>query len=89
MRTRVLTTVLVGAMFLTAMWGAVARAQSIDTNLEITQFSMARSAHRTGISPRKREAIPMPLCTGGSVTRDSTITSVEDVTPAGGSPSSE
>jgi hypothetical protein len=41
MRTRVITMTLVSAMFLAAMWGAVARAQVvIDTQLEITEFVM-------------------------------------------------
>ena len=41
MRTRLITTALLGAMLLAAMWGAVARAQVLDTNLEITEFGMA------------------------------------------------
>src|SRR5215207_3271580 len=40
MRTRVFTTVLVGAMFLAAMWGAAAWAQSQDNDLDITEFRM-------------------------------------------------
>src|SRR5829696_7381596 len=41
MRTRLITTALLGAMLLAAMWGTVARAQVLDTNLEITEFVMA------------------------------------------------
>ena len=40
MKTRLITVALLCAMFLAAMWGAVARAQVLDTNLEITEFVM-------------------------------------------------
>ncbi len=40
MRTRLITVALLSAMLVGAMWGAVARAQVLDTNLEITEFVM-------------------------------------------------
>ena len=41
MKPRLITVALLCTMFLAAMWGAVARAQVLDTNLDITEFTMA------------------------------------------------
>ena len=57
MRPRLITVALLCAMFLAAMWGAVARAQVLDTNLEITEFVMKPGrAPRTRIRPRRPAA---------------------------------
>jgi hypothetical protein len=51
MKIRLITTILLGAAMLAAMFGAVARAQVLDTNIEITEFRMAPTTLQAGGNP--------------------------------------